>query len=200
MGLERVSQSMLTDSGSPTTKPFTLSHSKYVEMSKVGQLEYVFCPSSVGTLLIAQSTKGLCAILIGSKKAQLIAELQRRFPGSTFRKGSAQLMKSAAKISQLIERPQSKMDLPLDIRGTDFQRRVWSALRKIPAGKTVSYSDIAQKIKAPKAVRAVAGACAANVLSIIIPCHRVVRSDGALSGYYWGVGRKRKLLEIEGAR
>jgi len=197
---------MLTDSGfhksgfSPTTRPLTLSHSKYVEMNKVGQLEYVFYPSPVGKLLIAQSTKGLCAILIGSKQAQLKVELQRRFPGSIFQKGSAQLMKSAAKISQLIECPQRQIDLPLDIRGTDFQKRVWSALRKIPAGKTASYSDIAQKIKAPKAVRAVAGACAANALSIVIPCHRVVRRDGALSGYYWGVERKRKLLEIEGAR
>ena len=169
-------------------------------MSKEEQIEYVFCPSSVGTLLVAKSAKGLCAILIGSSQAPLISELKNRFPGANIRKDSADLKKSAAKIATLIDNPENTPDLPLDIRGTDFQKRAWSALRKIPAGKTASYSDIAKKIKAPKAVRAVAGACAANALSIIIPCHRVVRSDGALSGYYWGVARKQKLLEIEGAK
>jgi AraC family transcriptional regulator of adaptative response/methylated-DNA-[protein]-cysteine methyltransferase len=171
-----------------------------VEMSEKEQLEYVFSPSSVGTLLVAQSAKGLCAILIGSTKAPLIAELERRFSSATIGKGGAGLQRDAAKISRHIDSPRNKLDLPLDIRGTDFQNRVWGALRKIPTGKTASYSDIAKKIKAPKAVRAVAGACAANALSIIIPCHRVVRSDGSLSGYYWGVARKRKLLEIEGAK
>ena len=169
-------------------------------MTKEEQLEYVFCPSSVGTLLVAQSTKGLCAILIGSKQAPLIAELKNRFAGAAIRKGGADLQKNAAKIARLIDSPKNKADLPLDIRGTAFQKRVWGALRKIPAGKTASYTEIAKNIKSPKAVRAVAGACAANALSIIIPCHRVVRSDGSLSGYYWGVARKQKLLEIEGAR
>ncbi len=169
-------------------------------MNKEEQLEYVFTPSSIGTLLVAQSAKGLCAILIGSRQAVLTAELKHRFPGANIRKGGDMLKRSAAKIAKLIDRPKSAADFPLDIRGTDFQKRVWAALRKIPPGKTASYSEIAKKIKAPKAVRAVAGACAANALSIVIPCHRVVRNDGALSGYYWGVGRKRKLLEIEGAR
>jgi len=169
-------------------------------MSKAEQLEYVFCPSKVGTLLVAQSAKGLCAILIGSRQVPLTAELKSRFPGATIRKGGADLQRDATKIARLIDNPKNTPDLALDIRGTAFQKRVWGALRKIPAGKTASYSDIAQKIKAPKAVRAVAGACAANALSIIIPCHRVVRSNGSLSGYYWGVARKRKLLEIEGAR
>jgi AraC family transcriptional regulator of adaptative response/methylated-DNA-[protein]-cysteine methyltransferase len=171
-----------------------------LKMSEKEQLEYVFCPSSVGTLLVAQSSKGLCAILIGSTQAPLIAELKSRFSGATIRKAGADLQRGAATIARLIDNPRNKSDLPLDIRGTAFQKRVWGALRKIPAGKTASYSDIAKKIKAPKAVRAVAGACAANALSIIIPCHRVVRSDGSLSGYYWGVARKRKLLEIEGAK
>ncbi len=169
-------------------------------MTKEEMLEYVFVPSSVGTLLVAQSTKGLCAILIGSRQAPLKAELKTRFPAARIRDGGAKLKQSAARISKLIDRPKSAFDFPLDIRGTDFQKRVWRALRKIPAGRTASYSEIAERIGAPKAVRAVAGACAANALSIIIPCHRVVRSDGALSGYYWGVERKRKLLEIEGAR
>lgn len=169
-------------------------------MSKDEQLEYVFAPSSIGTLLVAQSTKGLCAILIGSRQTVLTAELRSRFPGARIRKGDGKLKRNATKISKLIDRPKNTADLPLDIRGTDFQKRVWNALRKIPAGQTASYSEIAKKINAPKAVRAVAGACAANALSIIIPCHRVVRNDGALSGYYWGVERKRKLLEIESAR
>lgn len=164
------------------------------------QIEYVFAQSSVGKLLVAQSAKGLCAILIGSTQAPLIAELKNRFPESSTNKGSAKLRSAAVKIASLIDHPKRKLDLPLDIRGTDFQRRVWSALQKIPAGKTASYAEIAKQINAPRAVRAVAGACAANALSVIIPCHRVVRSDGALSGYYWGVERKKKLLEIEGAR
>ena len=171
-----------------------------VQMTREEQLEYVFTPSSIGTLLVAQSAKGLCAILIGSRQAALTAELKRRFPSSNIRKGSKMLKQSAAKISKLIDNPKSVAEFPLDIRGTDFQRRVWAALQKIPPGKTASYSEIAKKIQAPKAVRAVAGACAANALSIIIPCHRVVRNDGALSGYYWGVERKRKLLEIEGTK
>ena len=161
-----------------------------LQMSEKEQLEYVFSPSRVGTLLVAQSAKGLCAILIGSTQAPLIAELKSRFSGATIHKGGAGLQRDAAKISQLIDSPRNKTDLPLDIRGTTFQKRVWGALRKIPTGNTASYSDIAKEIKAPKAIRAVAGACAANV----------VRSDGSLSGYYWGVARKRKLLEIEGAR
>lgn len=169
-------------------------------MSEEEQLEYVFVPSSVGTLLVAQSAMGLCAVLIGSGQAPLKAELEQRFPGARKREGGAKLKRSAVKISKLIDSPKSASDFPLDIRGTDFQKRVWRALQKIPAGRTASYSEIAKKIGAPKAVRAVAGACAANALSIVIPCHRVVRSDGALSGYYWGIERKRKLLEIEGAR
>jgi AraC family transcriptional regulator of adaptative response/methylated-DNA-[protein]-cysteine methyltransferase len=163
-------------------------------------LEYVFAPSSVGTLLVAQSVKGLCAILIGSRQAPLKAELKHRFPGAQLREGDQKLARIAAKLSKRIESPKSATDFPLDIRGTDFQKRVWRALQEIPAGRTASYSEIATKIGSPKAVRAVAGACAANALSIVIPCHRVVRNDGALSGYYWGVERKRKLLEIEGAR
>jgi AraC family transcriptional regulator of adaptative response/methylated-DNA-[protein]-cysteine methyltransferase len=169
-------------------------------MIKEEQLEYVFTPSSIGTLLVAQSAKGLCAVLIGSRQAALTAELKSRFPGADIRKGGGKLGRSAAKISKLIDSPKSAAEFPLDIRGTDFQKRVWSALRKIPPGKTASYSEVARTINAPKAVRAVAGACAANALSIVVPCHRVVRNDGALSGYYWGVERKRKLLEIEGAK
>lgn len=98
----------------------------------------------------------------------------------------------------MVEAPQLGLDLPLDIRGTAFQQRVWQALREIPVGKTASYADIAAKVGSPKAVRAVAGACAANILAVAIPCHRVIRQDGALSGYRWGVERKKRLLEKEG--
>ena len=169
-------------------------------MTKNEELEYGFFPSSLGTLLVAQSKKGVCAILIGSTRAPLMADLKRRFPSAILNRGGATLTARAKIIANLIDKPKSNPILPLDIRGTDFQKRVWRALCQIPPGKTASYADIARKINAPKAMRAVAGACAANPLSIVIPCHRVVRSDGALSGYYWGIPRKQKLLEIEGAR
>nr|TFG55128.1 MAG: methylated-DNA--[protein]-cysteine S-methyltransferase [Hyphomicrobiales bacterium] len=170
------------------------------DMIKNEELEYVFCPSILGTLLVARSGKGICAILIGSSQKSLMKNLKERFPGAAIGKGAIDLMECAKKIAYSTDHPTSEPNLPLDIRGTDFQKRVWRALRQIPPGKTASYTEIAEKIGAPKSVRALAGACAANPLSIVVPCHRVVRSDGALSGYYWGVARKRKLLQIEGAR
>lgn len=152
---------------------------------------------SLGKLLVAQSVLGVCAILLGDDAQQLTRDLHACFPAARLRAGGADFEVVIAKVIDFIEMPKSGFDLPLDIRGTAFQQRVWQALRDIPAGQTASYTDIARRIGAPKAVRAVASACAANTLAVVIPCHRVVRSDGSLSGYRWGVGRKRSLLEKE---
>ncbi|MGH6906290.1 MAG: bifunctional DNA-binding transcriptional regulator/O6-methylguanine-DNA methyltransferase Ada [Aestuariivirga sp.] len=152
---------------------------------------------SLGSILVAKSQKGVCAILIGDDPDILVRDLQDRFPRAYLIGGDADFERLVARVVGLVEAPGIGLDLPLDIRGTAFQRCVWAALRKIPAGKTVSYSDVARKIGAPKSMRAVAGACAANMLAIAIPCHRVVRNDGSLSGYRWGIERKRALIERE---
>ncbi|MBV2134038.1 methylated-DNA--[protein]-cysteine S-methyltransferase [Pseudomonas sp. MAP12] len=152
---------------------------------------------ALGALLVAQSERGLCAILLGDEAAALADELQARFPRSERREDQAGLAALLAQVVAFVEAPQRGLDLPLDLRGTAFQQRVWQALREIPAGSTLSYAELAVRIGAPRAVRAVAGACAANALAVAIPCHRVLRSDGGLSGYRWGVARKRALLERE---
>lgn len=152
---------------------------------------------SLGTILVGQSEKGICAVLLGDEPENLHSDLQQRFPKATFITGDNHFQKIVAQIIDVIEQPKLVLDLPLDIRGTLFQQRVWQALQQIPAGETRSYRDIAEAIGSPKAVRAVAGACAANAIAVIIPCHRVVRNDGNLSGYRWGVERKQKLLQQE---
>lgn len=152
---------------------------------------------SLGTILVAQSEKGICAILLGDEPEHLHADLQQRFPKATLIAGDSHFQKIVKQIIDVIEKSKPAINLPLDIRGTLFQQRVWQALQKIPAGETRSYRDIAEAIGSPKAVRAVAGACAANAIAVIIPCHRVVRNDGNLSGYRWGVERKKKLLQQE---
>ncbi|CAI1706128.1 Regulatory protein of adaptative response [Serratia marcescens] len=155
---------------------------------------------SLGEILAAQSEVGICAILLGDDAQQLVQDLQDKFPNAELIGGDAQYEALMAQVVGLIEAPENGLALPLDIRGTAFQQRVWRALQAIPVGETVSYADIARRIGAPKAVRAVAGACAANMLAVAIPCHRVVRNDGALSGYRWGVERKKALLEKEALR
>ena len=152
---------------------------------------------SLGSILVAQSRKGVCSILLGDDPAFLARDLQDRFPTANLIGNEPGYEDLVAKVVGLIEEPGIGFDLPLDIRGTAFQRRVWKALQQIPPGSTVSYSDIANKIGMPRAVRAVAQACSANKLAVAIPCHRVVRNDGSLSGYRWGVERKRALLERE---
>lgn len=152
---------------------------------------------SLGSILVAASDRGICAILLGDDPDTLARDLQDRFPQAHLIGGDADFEQLVAKVVGFVEAPALGLDLPLDVRGTAFQQRVWQALRKIPAGSTVSYARIAQQIDSPKAVRAVAQACAANALAVAIPCHRVVRNDGALSGYRWGVERKRALLERE---
>lgn len=160
-------------------------------------IRFAIGQSSLGAVLVAASTKGVCAISLGDDPEELLRDLQHRFPRATLIGGDESFERYVAAAVGMVERPQSSFDLPLDMRGTAFQQRVWAALRDIPAGATASYADIAKRIGAPKATRAVAGACAANPVSLAVPCHRVVRSDGALSGYYWGVERKRELLKRE---
>jgi AraC family transcriptional regulator of adaptative response/methylated-DNA-[protein]-cysteine methyltransferase len=155
--------------------------------------------SSLGPILVASSAKGVAAILMGDDPDALVRDLQDRFPRARLTGGDADYEQLVATVVGFIEAPQIGLDLPLDVRGTAFQQRVWRALRDVPPGRTVSYADIARAIGAPKAVRAVAGACAANALAVAIPCHRVVRNNGALSGYAWGVERKRALIEREAA-
>lgn len=154
---------------------------------------------ALGQVLVAQSERGICAILLGDDAAALTRDLQNRFPRATLLAGDTEFVQLIAAVIAFVEAPAIGLQLPLDIRGTAFQQRVWQALRDIPVGQTANYTEIAQRIGAPKSVRAVAQACAANALAVVIPCHRVVRSDGGLSGYRWGVERKRALLHIEQA-
>ena len=152
---------------------------------------------TLGAILVAQSARGICAILMGDDADELARDLQDRFPRADLIGGDAAFEQLVAQVVGFVEAPGLGLDLPLDVRGTAFQQRVWQALREIPAGQTASYSEVARRIGAPKAVRAVASACAANALAVAIPCHRVVRNDGGLSGYRWSVERKRALLELE---
>lgn len=155
---------------------------------------------SLGSVLVASSEKGVCAILLGNDPEALARELQDRFRNAELIGGDRDFERVVSRVVGLVEKPQTGCDLPLDVRGTAFQQRVWQALRQIPAGKTATYTEIARRIGNPKAVRAVAQACAANPLAIAIPCHRVVRLNGSLSGYRWGVKRKRALLQKEAAK
>lgn len=154
---------------------------------------------SLGTILVARTARGVCAISLGDDPEALLRDLQDRFPCAELVGGDATFEQLVAQVVGFVEAPRLGLDLPLDVRGTAFQQRVWDALRCIPAGNTASYADIARAIGAPRSVRAVARACATNTLALAIPCHRVVRSDGALSGYRWGVERKRELLAREAA-
>jgi AraC family transcriptional regulator of adaptative response/methylated-DNA-[protein]-cysteine methyltransferase len=152
---------------------------------------------SLGSILVAASERGVCAILLGDAPEPLVQDLQDRFPKANLIGGDGAFEQLIARVIGFVDNPAHGLDLPLDIRGTVFQQRVWQALRTIPPGSTVTYTEIARRIGSPRAVRAVARACAANALAVAIPCHRVVRTDGSLSGYRWGVERKRALLDKE---
>ncbi len=160
-------------------------------------IHFAVAESALGAVLVASSTKGVAAILLGSDPDVLVRDLQDRFPRARLLGADKAYETLVAQVIGFVEAPGIGLDLPLDVRGTAFQQRVWRALQEIPAGQTVSYAEVARRIGSPKAVRAVAGACAANTLAVAIPCHRVVRNDGAISGYAWGVDRKRMLLHRE---
>ncbi|HVX96570.1 MAG TPA: bifunctional DNA-binding transcriptional regulator/O6-methylguanine-DNA methyltransferase Ada [Polyangia bacterium] len=161
------------------------------------EIRFAVAPCSLGHALVAASGRGVCAILLGDVPDELSVDLQRRFPRARFVAGDRAFEELVAQAVACVETPRLGLELPLDVRGTAFQHRVWRALREIPVGTTTTYAELARRIGAPRAVRAVAGACAANPVAVAIPCHRVVRGDGALAGYRWGVERKRTLLDRE---
>ncbi len=152
---------------------------------------------ALGAILVAASEVGVTAILLGDEPEPLVHDLERLFPKAELIGADRKFEKLVARVVALVEHPERGSDIPLDIQGTAFQHRVWEALRRIPPGKTASYTDIARRIGKPQAVRAVAQACAANTLAVAIPCHRVVRENGDLSGYRWGIDRKRTLIDRE---
>lgn len=164
------------------------------------EIKFAVGQTSLGAILVASSKKGVASILLGDDPDELVRNLQDRFPKAHLIGADRDYEALVAQVVGLVETPGIGLDLPLDIRGTAFQQRVWQTLRHIPVGETVSYSEIAQRIGSPKAARAVAAACAANNLAVAIPCHRVVRNDGSLSKYAWGVDRKRVLLDREALR
>lgn len=160
-------------------------------------VRYAIAPCALGFVLAAQTENGVCAVALGDAPATLEAALRERFRHTRILLDGRRLQPALAAVGACIEDPHQRFTLPLDVRGTAFQRRVWAALCALPAGTTASYTEIARRIGAPTAVRAVAQACASNAIAVAIPCHRVIRGDGALSGYRWGVERKRALLERE---
>jgi AraC family transcriptional regulator, regulatory protein of adaptative response / methylated-DNA-[protein]-cysteine methyltransferase len=174
-----------------------MTPSNYRAGGASAEIRFAVGECSLGSILVATSDRGVCAILLGDDPDALTRELQDQFPQANLIGGDKQFEQVVSKVIGFVEAPALGLALPLDVRGTAFQQRVWQALRKVPAGSTASYTDIAKRIGSPNSVRAVAHACAANVLAVAIPCHRVVRNDGALSGYRWGVERKRFLLERE---
>jgi methylated-DNA-[protein]-cysteine S-methyltransferase/AraC family transcriptional regulator of adaptative response/methylated-DNA-[protein]-cysteine methyltransferase len=161
------------------------------------RISYGIAETVLGHVLVALSAKGVCAILIGDNREGLEADLARRFPGSAVREDQGSVQEELRKVTRFVDGDESSLDLAFDPRGTEFQRKVWDRLRDIPAGTTMTYGQLAERIGKPRAVRAVASACAANPIAIAIPCHRVVRSNGDLAGYAWGIDRKRALLERE---
>ena len=164
------------------------------------EIRFAIGECSLGSILVAMSGRGICAILLGDDPEALVRDLQDKFSRACLIGGDAKFEQLVGQVVAFVEAPRLGLDLPLDVRGTAFQQRVWQALREIPVGERASYAEIAKRIGAPKSIRGVANACAANTLAVAIPCHRVVRSDGGLAGYRWGIERKRALLDLEAER
>jgi len=162
-------------------------------------IRFAVAECSLGSILVAETDKGICAVYLGDDPDRLARDLQDRYKNANFAPADKSFATRVAQVIAFVEAPRLGLRLPLDIRGTAFQQRVWDALTRVPAGTVATYAEIAQTIGAPRAVRAVAQACAANPVAVAIPCHRIVRTDGALSGYRWGVERKKALLEREGS-
>jgi AraC family transcriptional regulator of adaptative response/methylated-DNA-[protein]-cysteine methyltransferase len=180
-----------------STAMLGMTPSRYRAGGPNEELKFALGQTSLGAILVASSRKGVACILLGNDPRELVRNFQNRFPKATLIGADPAYEALVARVVGFVEAPGVGLHLPLDVRGTAFQRRVWQALQDIPAGETASYAEIARRIGSPKAIRAVASACAANDLAVAIPCHRVVRSDGSLSGYAWGVERKSALLERE---
>src|SRR5512147_76522 len=163
------------------------------------EIRYALASSNLGRVLVAATERGVCAVRLGESDSELVAELRDEFPLSEAREDAAALGETVRRVIECVNGSDSHPEIALDIRGTAFQAKVWETLRHIPRGETRSYAQIAQELKQPKAVRAVANACAANPVAVIVPCHRVVRSDGSAGGYRWGLKRKEQLLASERA-
>ena len=180
------------------TSPSTFTASRDAVRALASEnVRYAIAPCSLGRVLVATSAHGIIALFLGSDDAELRGELAERFDAATIEEGGAEMDAIIAQVVAFVDSPAEELNVPIDIRGTAFQQSVWGVLRKIPPGTTASYREIAEQIGRPTAVRAVAQACGANPIAIVVPCHRVVRSDGALAGYRWGVERKCALLERE---
>lgn len=171
----------------------------YRDGGRGSEIRFAIAECSLGSVLVAATGRGVCAIAFGDEPEALVRDLEDRFPKAKLIGGDADFDRVVAAVIAVVETPGTSFDLPLDVRGTAFQQRVWQALRKIPAGGKVTYEELAARVGMPAAIRAVAQACAANPVAFVIPCHRVVRKDGSAGGYRWGIERKRKLLEREGA-
>ena len=182
-----------------STQALGMTPSRFREGGRGVVIRFAVGKCSLGAVLVAAAEKGVCAILLGDDPERLVRDLQDRFARAELIGGDAAFERTVARVIGLIEAPRLGWDLPLEVRGTVFQMRVWEALRTVPPGTTVTYSELAQRIGRPRAVRAVASACAANEIAVAIPCHRVVRVGGGLSGYRWGIARKRALLDREAA-
>ena len=181
------------------TRPPCFKPDRATSAAQSAPMAFAHAPSPLGRILLAANQRGVCFISIGSDPRTLEQELQDRYPRQTLSAANPQCASWLAQLILQIDSPAPAVDLPLDLCGTDFQLRVWQALRLIPRGQTVSYGELARRIGAPRAIRAVASACAANTLALAIPCHRVLRADGALAGYRWGIARKGELLQREQA-
>ena len=168
-------------------------------MEKQEMIGYEVGDCVLGTVLVATSERGVCAILMGDDAGDLVGDLRQRFPRAGLVPGAV-VAEHFTKVVDFIASPKSGLDLPLDMRGSDFEQGVWRSLQEIPAGATQTYGEVARRIGAPQSAKEVGEACAANAIAVAIPCHRVLRKDGGLAGYRWGVKRKRALLEREGAR
>jgi AraC family transcriptional regulator of adaptative response/methylated-DNA-[protein]-cysteine methyltransferase len=186
----------------PTTQPTTLpiAYDGADAATPDGTVRHAIAASALGLVLVAATAAGVRFVLLGDDADALRAELRARLPLATLAEGDERLQALASRVAACVDGAGDAGAVPLDARGTEFQRRVWDALREIPPGATTTYAELARRVGRPAAVRAVAGACAANPMAVLVPCHRVVRADGGLSGYRWGVERKRRLLEREGAR
>ena len=175
-----------------------MSPSRFKAGGRTERIAYAVGNCSLGAILVAGTARGICAISLGKTAAPLLRELSQQFPQADLVPGDARFQTLVHRVIALVEEPTQSQRLPLDIRGTAFQERVWQALQRIPAGQRVTYQELAKQMGEPGASRAVANACASNRLAVAVPCHRVVRVDGNVGGYRWGVQRKRKLLEREG--
>ena len=183
----------------PILKKVRLSETMALKRGRkaTGVMRVAFSGSSLGQVIVASSDRGITAVLIGDDRDALRQNLAQRFPDASLLDADNELNSVAAQVVGYIESPGGAFEVPLDLQGTDFQRTVWTALRDIPAGATASYSEIANRIGRPDSVRAVAGACGANLIAVIVPCHRVIGKDGAMTGYAWGIHRKVALLQRE---